>query len=112
VGVFAATIIVIACFWSLLPERYAINESSDYRMIYEPIARNIAQGKGYAHPTDSAMAYAPGLPMILAGVFKLASATNISESAILNSLILICMGFTSVFISIVARTLWGVGGIA
>jgi 4-amino-4-deoxy-L-arabinose transferase-like glycosyltransferase len=112
-GIFTVSVLVVLAFWTALPDRYKVNESSDYRDFYEPIARNIVEGRGYTRPTGSAMAYAPGLPIILAGVFKLAWVTNIAEPVFLSSLILVCMGLTSVLIFIIARTLWGgLGGIA
>jgi len=111
VGIFTAAVLVTVGFWVVLPERYQINESSDYRLIYEPIARNIVEGRGYTHPRGiSAIRYAPGYPFVLAGFFKLAQLVNISENTLLSLLILLCMCLTSVFIFVIANSAWGLAG--
>lgn len=107
-GVFILSIFVILLCWSALPEVFRINESADYIVFYEPVARNLLAGRGLIG-TDGTIAvrYPPGYPFILAGIFGLSKLLNIPEGIALSAFILLGMGLASVLVYLLARTVWG-----
>ena len=44
-AVFAASVIVTLVFWLVLPDRFRVNEASDYKAVYEQVGRSILQGR-------------------------------------------------------------------
>ena len=92
IGLFALTVYV--AFLLILPRRWARNESTDYTLIYEPVARNIAQGRGCINSDGSlATRYPPGYSLILAALFKVAGDNKSLEA----SLSLVLTGFVVIF---------------
>ena len=53
-----------------------------------------------------AIKYPPGYPLLLAGVFGLSGFLGISAHTALSVFILVCMGFSSVFIFVFSRLWW------
>lgn len=105
---FLAGMAVTALFWSLLPDAMRENESGDYLLFYEPVARNILRGDGITL-TDGeiAMRYPPGYPILLAGVFAIARYTGIPESIGIAVFTLTCMGFSSLILYRFSADVWG-----
>jgi 4-amino-4-deoxy-L-arabinose transferase-like glycosyltransferase len=106
--VFISSIGATILFWTLLPSTLAINESSDYVDFYEPTARNIIGGHGFTIEGIPALRYPPGYPLLLAAIFTLSTFFNISEEAALSAFTLLSMGLTSIFVFLLAHSVWGV----
>jgi 4-amino-4-deoxy-L-arabinose transferase-like glycosyltransferase len=107
-AVFTASILVILLFWAVLPARLQVNESTDYKSFYEPVARRIAEGNGITHDSGTpASRYPPGYSILLAGTFKAAHVVGVSEERALAAFTLLCMGAASVLLFRTAALLWG-----
>jgi hypothetical protein len=104
---FAVSVLIVLLFWMIMPTSFRLNESSDYTDFYEPVARNILAGRGLIQ-TDGAPAirYPPGYPVLLAGVFGFSHLIRVSETITLASFILLCTGLSSVFLFMLARSVW------
>jgi hypothetical protein len=105
--VFISSIGATILFWMLLPSTMLINESSDYIDFYEPSARNIIAGHGFTIKGIPALRFPPGYPLLLAAIFTLSTFFNIPEEAALSAFVLLSMGLTSIFVFLLARSVWG-----
>jgi 4-amino-4-deoxy-L-arabinose transferase-like glycosyltransferase len=107
-AVFVASVLVIVVFWRILPASLQINENSDYKSFYEPVARRVLQGTGLTHADGTpATRYPPGYPILLAGAFKVAALSGLSEERALAAFTLVCMGIASVLLFKTATLIWG-----
>ena len=99
-------------FWRFVPAGPAANENSDYLNYYEPVAQNLAAGKGLV--TNSGLPgthYPPGYPLLLATAFTLAKWFSLSSETANWGLTLISHLFAAVFLFLLAQKLWGnIGG--
>ncbi|MBP6824656.1 MAG: hypothetical protein KA368_24130, partial [Acidobacteria bacterium] len=58
-------------FWRAVPSAAQANENSDYLKFYEPVAQNLASGKGLVTNAGlPAIHYPPAYPLLLAASFK------------------------------------------
>lgn len=106
-GAFAASLLVVLLFWMIMPPSLRVNESSDYTDFYEPVARNILAGRGIIQRDGvPAIRYPPGYPALLAGVFGFSHLIGVSETITVSSFILLCMGLSSAFLFVLARSIW------
>ena len=107
--VLLASALVTVVFWKVLPDRFRLNEQSDYFASYEPVARNLLAGRGLSR-SDQRLAteYPPGYPLILAGIFGLSNRLGVSEDLSLSVFAIICMALVSGFVFLLARMFWGV----
>jgi hypothetical protein len=107
--VFIFSVIVTLSFWSILPPHFQTSESSDYSDYYEPVARNILNGAGITNEDGTpAINYPPGYPLLLAAIFAIANFFNVTEKIMLSGFALMCMGTASVFVFMLASTIWRV----
>ena len=107
-AVFTTSILVTILFWMSLPDSFQINENSDYVAFYEPVAHNILEGHGFTLANGTpAIRYPPGYPLLLAGLLEFSNLLNIPAETVLSISILLSMGLTSVFVFILARSMWG-----
>ncbi len=105
---FAAAVLAALFFHLALPERFAVNDSTDYLGNYEPIARNILAGKGFVDENGSpAIRYPPGYPIFLAALFRVSEGLGLSPSIALRSFILGATGTAALLVYLVARTAFG-----
>jgi 4-amino-4-deoxy-L-arabinose transferase-like glycosyltransferase len=105
--IFATSIVTILLFWVMLPDSFHINENRDYKAFYEPVARRIIAGDGLTNADGTpALRYPPGYPLILAGLFGVSHLLHISQETALAALSLLSMGLTSVFVFMLARSIW------
>jgi len=103
----ASTLVTIG-FWRVLPDRFRVNEQSDYFAAYEPLARNILAGRGFARGFENpSTAYPPGYPLILAGIFGASHWLGVSEEVTLSAFAVMCMALVSMFVFLLARMFWG-----
>ena len=65
------TMLVLAAFWTLLPNRWQENQNFDFTCCYEPVARNFLAGRGFLQDNGRfGSGYPPGFSLLLAGVFS------------------------------------------
>jgi len=106
--VFVSSILITITFWSVLPAGARVDESSDFKTFYQPVAHNVLAGRGFVDTAGSpAVRYPPGYPIILAGIFGLARLLNVPESNILTIFLLICGGLTAILVFLLAKTIGG-----
>jgi len=106
--VFVLVTVVTLLFWVILPADVLRNQSADYTRFYEPVARNIANGRGITLTGGGlATEYPPGFPLILAGVFRLSAMLHVPEDLALSIFALLCFGAAAVFVFLLSRTIWG-----
>jgi 4-amino-4-deoxy-L-arabinose transferase-like glycosyltransferase len=107
--VLLASAVVTVCFLSVLPERFRLNEETDFFTSYEPVARNFVAGRGFLRADGSfSTSHPPGYPLLLAGIFSVSKLLGVSEELSLSAFAIICMALVSVFVFLLARMLWGV----
>lgn len=108
--VFVASVGITLLFWNLLPPSYHHNESTDYKHFYEPVARRMLSGEGLTEADGTlAMRYPPGYPILLAGAFGVAQGLQLPEVVVLAAMTLLCVGLSSVFVFLMARSVWAPG---
>jgi len=96
-SLFALTVHLV--FLGLLPNRWTQNESTDYFSFYEPVARNLVQGKGLVTSDGSpAVRYPPGYPLILAGLIKVARSSGLREPVVLWTFIALVVMITPILV--------------
>lgn len=101
------SLVVVLVFWRIIPSGAQVNEGSDYLYFYEPVAKNLAAGKGLVTNAGApAIHYPPGYPLLLAATFKLAAWLSVSPEATNLGLTLLCHALAAVFIFLLARKLW------
>ena len=104
---FLAPVLTTLLLWAVLPASFDVSENADYRVFYEPVARNLLDGRGLTNLDGSpAVRYPPGYPVVLAGLFGVARALRAPEGAVLDLFALLCVGATSLVLYGVARRLW------
>ena len=107
--VFLAAALVSVVFLAVLPSYWKRSPSVDYPIYYAPVARNLLQGKGFRTAEGGpAVAYPPGYPLILAGVFAVARGTGLSEMGALKSFNVIALATASALLYAVAKMLFGI----
>lgn len=106
-GVFlAATALALAFLWLLPPERGGV-ENLDYVYDYEPVARNLLEGRGLTYPDGKfADRYPPGYPLILAALFKFSEVLALPPEPVLSWFHLIVFGLSAVVLWAIAGLLW------
>lgn len=107
-AVFVAAIVVTLLFWAILPSSLRLDEGSDYKSAYEPIARNLLAGRGYLLADGTpGLGIAPGYPLLLAALFGASHLTGIPEELVHSAFVLLCVGVASVLIFLIATSVWG-----
>ncbi len=105
--VFIASILYSTLLWSLLPASLRPGINLDYVASYQLLARNILEGPGLIDREGRpAIRYPPGYPLILTGIFAASDGLNMSEETVLSAFIFVCLGLTSAFVFLLARTAW------
>src|SRR5512134_2248783 len=104
--IFALSMVVAAIFWSVLPAEFRENQSTDYLLSYEPVARSIAAGQGITLDGELATRYPPGFPILLAGAFQAGEALGLDDEATLLDFRLLCVRLSEVMIYALARLIW------
>ncbi len=74
-------------FLRFLPSPWQQNESADYRVFYEPVARQLASGHGFYLPSGKpALKYPPGIPIMYGAAFWLSDRIGVSHEFSLRAL--------------------------
>jgi hypothetical protein len=94
---FLAALIQLA-FVAALPESYRANEASDYFSFYQPMAQNIALGKGLTMNGRLPSRYPPGFPAYLAIQFLLADRLGISRDFLITAGNISVSAFSCLFV--------------
>ncbi len=104
IAVFVASIVITSAFRLALPARFDVNESSDFISYYEPVARNLASGRGLVRNDDEiALIYPPGYPMLLACIYWVAVKTGGPETLLTSIFLLACIGLSAVAVYFLAK---------
>jgi hypothetical protein len=104
---FISAVLVILTFWMLIPPRFTDTTVTDYLGFYRPVALNIAAGRGVTTADGSlGSLYPPGYPLLLAGLFQIASATGLPQAHLLATMSVVCSGLTIVFVYLIASLVW------
>ena len=105
--VFISSTLVTLLFWIVLPTTFQ-NTNSDYIFLYEPVARNILEGRGFMRlDGEPVIACPPGYPLVLAGLFGFSHVLGLPEEAVHAAFNLLSMSLTSAFVFMLARSIWG-----
>lgn len=105
--VFSLAVLVTTLFWAVLPAEFRENESTDYTLVYEPVARNILAGRGIVDDEgELATRYPPGFSILLAGVFGLAGAVGLPDAMAIHAFRFLCAGASAVLVYALARLVW------
>jgi hypothetical protein len=103
-----AAVVVNLFFWMVLPSPLASNESTDFASFYDPVARNLLNGKGLRLNDGSfAAKYPPGYPMVLAVVYGLGRSVHLGPDRAIAAFILCCNALTTLLLFRLSRSLWG-----
>ena len=71
-----------AIFILFLPAPWEPSHGSDFRVFYEPVARQLAAGHGFHLPSGKpALQYPPGLPIVYGATFWLADRSGLSHES-------------------------------
>lgn len=90
-------------FLRLLPIPWQRNESADYRVFYEPVARQLEAGNGFHLPSGSpALKYPPGIPSVFAATFWLSDHLGVSHHNGLRALQGLLTVATSLMVAMIA----------
>jgi hypothetical protein len=95
-------------FWAILPPSAGVNEASDFRDFYDPVARSLLAGRGlFLAPGVPALAYPPGYPVVLAVALRLARACGLPEHVGLAVLAVAGMAVAALLVHALAARVWG-----
>jgi len=98
----------ICCSLWALPEYWRQNQSADYFTFYEPVARNLAQGRGLIERDGSpAVRYPPLYPLLLAGIFQTAAGLGIPEALLIRGFSVLMVITTTAPVYSTARGMFG-----
>jgi hypothetical protein len=104
---FLASIAMAISFMAILPGRFQSNENSDYRIEFEPVARNVMAGRGISDAKGRvAVRHPPGYPVTLAGLFGLARIAGLSEAAAISAFGVLCFAASTVQVYALANLIW------
>jgi 4-amino-4-deoxy-L-arabinose transferase-like glycosyltransferase len=96
-------------FLRFLPSPWQRNESADYKVFYEPVARQLAAGHGFYLPGGKpALKYPPGIPVVYASTFWLSDRIGVSRQTGLRTLQASLTVATSVLAALIAWEIFGV----
>lgn len=107
VVVTALSVTITIAFWATLPERYATDESTDYKRFYKPVAQNIANGHGVVIDGEPATKFPPGYPLVLVGIFEICEWIGVREETGVAALNLIGMALVSLMLFWLGRLIFG-----
>ena len=99
------SLIFLFFFKNIGPAEHQI-PGSDYLNLYEPMARNIVEGKGVAVEGRVPLTIGLGYPIILSGIFSLAQRLGIGELDLVVVFNVILTALTSVFLFLLASELF------
>ncbi len=95
-------------FLRFLPSPWQRNESADYRVFYEPVARQLAAGHGFYLPSGKpALKYPPGIPMVYGATFWLCDRIGVSSQSGLRALQGLLTIASSVLVAMIAFETFG-----
>ena len=105
-AVVLATVVCTLLFWLIKQPTFMGVSVADYPGVnsdYEPQVRSLLTGD---EPFSAR--YPPGFPLLLAGLFHVASFLRLSLDMTLAAFILVCTGLANVWLYLIGRSIWGV----
>ncbi len=95
-------------FLRFLPSPWQRNESGDYRVFYEPVARQLASGHGFYLPSGKpALKYPPGIPIMYGATFWISDRIGVSHQSSLRALQGLLTIAASALVTIIAFETFG-----
>ncbi len=95
-------------FLRFLPAPWQQNESADYRVFYEPVARQLEGGHGFYLPSGKpALKYPPGIPIAYGATFWLSDRIGMPHQTGLRALQGLLTVATSVVVAVIAFETFG-----
>jgi len=93
---------------TLLPASLAENESTDYSLFYEPVARSLLAGDGFERADgEPGVRYPPGFPVVLAVPLQVADTTGLDDDTALRLATAVTMGASAGVLFLLGRRLFG-----
>jgi 4-amino-4-deoxy-L-arabinose transferase-like glycosyltransferase len=89
-------------FLLALPSSSQRNQSTDYEKYYDPVAENLASGRGLSLTSRPALLYPCGLPIMYAATFRIADALNLSRHTGLRIVEALFLTLSSVLVTLTA----------
>ncbi len=90
-------------FLRALPAPWQENQSGDYHVFYEPVARQLAGGHGFYLPSGKpALKYPPGIPVVYGATFWLSDRVRMPHETGLRALQGLLTVATSVMVAMIA----------
>jgi 4-amino-4-deoxy-L-arabinose transferase-like glycosyltransferase len=91
-----------------LPAPWQPNQSPDYHVFYEPVARQLAAGRGFYLPSGKpALTYPPGIPMVYGATFWLADRCGLSHEVSVAALQALLTIFSTMLVAALAVRCYG-----
>jgi len=95
-------------FIRFLPAPWQPNKGSDYRVFYEPVAQQLAAGRGFYLPSGKpALKYPPGIPMVYGATFWLADRAGVKHETGMAALQALLMILSGVLVTALALPSYG-----
>jgi Dolichyl-phosphate-mannose-protein mannosyltransferase len=95
-------------FLRLLPTLWQRNESADFKVFYEPVARQLANGHGFYLPSGKpALKYPPGIPVVYGATFWISDQIGISTQTGLRVLQGFLVTASSMLIAMIGFDVFG-----
>jgi 4-amino-4-deoxy-L-arabinose transferase-like glycosyltransferase len=95
-------------FLWFLPAPWQPNQSSDYRVFYEPVARELVAGRGFHLPSGKpALIYPAGIPIVYGATFWLADHIGLSHETAVLALLELLTILSAVLVTALALRSYG-----
>jgi hypothetical protein len=94
-------------FWVIVPSRFQGNENSDYRSFYSPVGDSLLRGDGYLRDGRPGTRYAPGYPLMVAGLFWVADQLHLDRTAAVTGANLVWMPASTALLFLIGYHLYG-----
>jgi hypothetical protein len=106
-AVLIAAFLATLAFWVLVPSRFQGNENSDYRSFYAPVGDSLLRGDGYIRDGRPGTRYAPGYPLLVAGLFWVADQLHLDRTATVTWANLLWMPASAALLFLIGYDLYG-----
>lgn len=105
VALFLGQLLVLVVFRLMIPADLAVNESTDFRLFYQPVGERLADGGGLevVAPGVPALRYPPGYPVVLAATFTVGDALGVDRDDVIMPMTLLLTSVAGVLLHLVTR---------
>lgn len=107
--VFVGATAIVTAFLVALPRELKENQSSDYVAYYEPVAENLANGRGLMGSDGQPAILTPPLyPLLLSGLFSYCQWSGLSREILLDTFSVFCSGITCLLLFKLTKRVFGI----